>query len=142
MASPSLLIRKATVARLKANAGVIAIVPAVRVFGPRVIQKNLVWPFMRVGVSIASPMLASCLDGETIRFAVHGFSKANDEGEAANINAAVKNSLDGATLSLSDGGRAILTWTGAQIMEDGSEADAWHGFSSYEAAYLPYAPAS
>ena len=131
-------VKRATIAALK-QAAPLGGVPAARVYPPqRPAQPQ--WPFVGYGVAIEAPFGASCLDGSDITVAVHAYARTTGTGAdtvsgedaAQAIVDAVAAVLDGATLELG-GDRpatAHYTKTGAQVIQDGTEADAFHGIVS------------
>lgn len=144
----SLYARQALVALLKAAPTVDALVPVARVF-PAQRPPNVEWPFIGVGVPVASPFVASCLDGSTISIAVHGYAETSGTGDdtvpgedmAARIVAACVAVLGGETgaevalQGLTDcpyPATAYITWTGSQVVQDGSDASAFHGFATFD----------
>jgi hypothetical protein len=132
----SLPLRQAIVTRLRADAGLTAIVPAARVYGMRS-DVNPTYPFTRYGSPDALPFKAQCLDGATVSFTIHSFSEAGYEDECASINAAVASALDDVTLDLEPNAgfpaKAHLRWIGSQIVPDAAEASVWHGIDRFEA---------
>jgi hypothetical protein len=128
----TLAVRRGILTLLKANAEVIAIVPAAQVY-TQVIE-NPGWPFIRYGAPSALPIRATCLDGVEISVAIHGFARSRKQGgavvetaedHAARLGAAIARALDGRRIDLPDGyGR--LTWQGGQLLVDGAEATAFH----------------
>lgn len=130
----SLPLRQAVVTALRADTSLTALVPAERNYGMRS-PATLTWPFTRYGSPDALPFRAQCIDGATIGFTVHAFSKQTFEDECANINAAVSASLDGKVLDLG-GLKAHVVWRGSQIIPDAAEADAYHGVNSFEATVV------
>lgn len=131
---PTLPLRQAVIAVLRADANLTAKVPADRVYGMRS-PATLTWPFTRYGPPDTLPFRATCLDGATIGFAIHSFSKAQFEDECASINAALSAALDGKALELEGlgGATAHIDWRGSQILPDAAEADAYHGIVRFEA---------
>lgn len=121
---PSLAVRGQIIAALKADAQLTAIVPAARIY-PRKVPASPTWPFIRLGVLTATPLRLDCTDGAEVTGAVHCFVKAvpgsipDPEALAMTINSHVARVLD----ALEDG--AVSQ---AQVIEDGAEADAYHGF--------------
>ena len=69
----SLPLRRALVTALRGNSGVTALV-GTRITGPKV-DTNIAWPFIRVGVIIATPYDASRLSGMNADFAIHAFDR-------------------------------------------------------------------
>lgn len=91
------------------------------------------WPFTRYGSPSSIPFLAQCIDGSTIKFTIHAFSKTQFEDEVAAINAALSAALDSAVLDIGNGRKARIRWIASQILPDAAEADAYHGVNSFEA---------
>lgn len=136
----TLPIRRASLAELKADANLTAIVAAPSIW-PQTTPANVAWPFVKMGAPTGLPLRAGCVDGNTGIFAVHGFAKARyddagamietAEDHAARIGAAIASALDRKALRL-DGGQTLkLLWTGQQLMMDGDEADAFHTVQNF-----------
>lgn len=144
----SLFVRQALVALLKGAAGVTVLVPADRVF-PAQRPPNVEWPFIGVGVPVAAPFAASCLDGSTISLAVHAYAETTGEGDATvpgedmassivRVCVAVLGGEEGAEVALQGltdcpyPATAYITWTGSQVVQDGADASAFHGFATFD----------
>lgn len=132
-------IRRASLAKLKGDAGLTAIVPATSLY-PQTTPTNVGWPFVKLGVVTVLPLRAGCVDGVTGIFAVHGFAKDRYEGAAIvetaedhadRITSAIASALDRQTLDLETGQRVTLLWTGGPVMQDGDEAGAYHGVANF-----------
>lgn len=128
----SLLLRRAIVTRLRADADLTALVPDERVYGERS-PAALTWPFTRYGTSEAVPEKAQCWDGARVTFPIHSFSKSDFTDEVAEINAAVAASLDNETIELSPSSKAYVRWVGSMIIPDAAESGAYHGIARFEA---------
>lgn len=128
----SLQLRRAIVAHLKADPGLLAIVPQAQQHGERSPAKPT-FPFTRYGVAETLPARAQCWDGVRVTFPIHAFSKTRFTDEVHGINAAIAAALDGAVLALGDGGRAHVRWLNSRILPDPREADVFHGIVSFEA---------
>lgn len=139
----ALFVKRAAIATLKTAAGVIALVPAARVY-PMQRPPTPVWPWIGYGAVIGAPFVASCLDGSDLTVAMHGFAETTGTGAgtvpgedaAHNINAAVEAALDGATIDLTAHGcpypaTAHFTSTGNQIVQDVAGPDKFHGFVTF-----------
>jgi Protein of unknown function (DUF3168) len=135
----TLPIRRATLAALKADAALTALVPPASIY-PQTVSAMPAWPFVRMGAPSGLPIRATCVDGNQGNFAVHGFAKPRDidgtivetaEDHAARLGAAIASALDRKVLVLDGGQRARLTWTGSQLLLDGAEADAFHTVQSF-----------
>lgn len=136
MANHDLYVKRATITALKAAAGVTTLVPAERVY-PLQRPDQPMWPFIGYGVPISQPFRAACLNGSESTFAVHNYAETTDAGGgedyAMQVNAAIEAALDGAALELDVPGGATAHYTceGSQVIQDGSEADKFHGFVTF-----------
>lgn len=130
-------VRRAVIAAWKGYAPLTALVPADRIYPPQR-PANPVWPFVGYGVPVVTPFGASCLDGCAVAFAGHAYAEtrsaagATIEGEtrAGKIAREMVDALE-APLDLQENGcpypaTAHVTWTGTQVIQDGSEADRFH----------------
>lgn len=126
--------RRATMAHLKADAGVTALVPAAQIH-PGAPLTLPTWPFVRWGSPMVTPVRAACLDGAEIDFAFHAFAKPVMDGEtmiesaedrAAKIGEKIAVSLDRRRVRLDGGEWLRILWRSAQLIPDGAEAHAWH----------------
>jgi hypothetical protein len=118
-AAPILDTRRKVVARLKADATVIALLPAGQIFGERSDAASP-WPYSRCGEFEGEP-------GHAVRGNVHVFSKAEFTDEVAGIVEAIGTSLDSVVLELADGRRAHVELIRTRILPDPDEQSAWHG---------------
>lgn len=135
----TLPVRRAMLTALKADAGMIAIVPAEDIH-PQAPLSVPSWPFVKAGAPSGVPIRASCVDGGEITVAFHGFGKARLNGSsqvietaedhAARIGAAMAAALDGKVLTI-PGGTAKVRWTGSQLLQDGAESDAFHTVQNF-----------
>lgn len=133
-------IRRACLARLKADVRLTAIVSAANLY-PQTTPPNVPWPFGKMGVINVFPVRAACVDGVTGIFAFHGFAKARYDGSGAMIEtaedhadriaAAIAKALDRQALDLETGQRVKVLWTGSPVMQDGDEADAYHAVVNF-----------
>lgn len=135
----TLTIRRASLAELKGNAPLTALVAASSIH-PQTTPPNVAWPFVKMGSPTGLPLRAGCVDGNTGIFAVHGFAKMRtDDGtvvetaedHAARIGAFIASALDRKQLDLDGGQRVKVRWTGSQLMMDGDEADAFHTVQNF-----------
>ena len=131
-------VRRAALAELKADAALLALVPAAQIH-PQSTPAKPVWPFVRYGAPSSSPREAACLNGAEMPIAVHSFAKPRVTGQqtvetaedhAGRIGAAVVTALHRKTLTIT-GGTARIRWTGSQLMHDGDEADAYHHIATF-----------
>lgn len=146
MANDSTLpVRRAVLVALKNDAPLLAIVPKAQIH-PQTVPPTPTWPFIRHGAPSGIPITASCVDGQEITFALHGFAKPrlNGSGQvvetaedhAARIGAAMAKALDGKLLPLDTGHKARIRWTGSQLLQDGAEADAFHTIQNFRARII------
>lgn len=137
-------VRRAVLTHMKADDDFVAIVLATQQH-PQTAPANPIWPFTRYGVPIATPIRAACVDSATISFVIHSFAKNRLEGDrivesaedyAGRIASGVNRCLGGAYLDLGDGVTARIRWLSSQVMQDGAEAGAYHGVSSFSARVI------
>jgi len=132
----ALPIRRVILPRLKADAGVTALIPAARIY-PATVPANPTFPFIRYGASMVAPFRASGLDSSAVTVAIHAFTKDITNGSgaitmtaedaAAKMADAIGRAVDDTTLALEGGaGKARVTWTGTNLLQDPDEAGAWH----------------
>lgn len=129
----SLSVRGAVIAALKADAALIALVPAGRIY-PNKTPADVAWPFVKLGVLMNSPARYDCGGGGDVTGAVHVFVKKtasilDPEAATYRINKEIVRILDGLDLVV-DGSDLGCHVTLSQVMEDGAEADAYHGLVS------------
>lgn len=139
----SLYVRQSALQRMKAAPAIVADVPAARVYPPQR-PANPLWPFIGYGVPTSAPFTASCLDGATITVAVHVYAETTGEGDdtvggeelaqriAANVAAVLEGSYDLADTDCPWPATAHFAWTGTQVIQDGADADAFHGIVSFD----------
>lgn len=131
---PSLPLRQAIVTLLNADAGLLALVPAARIFGEQTTALPD-RPFVRYGEDEIQPRRSSCWDGAVIDFPVHGFSAEPFTDEIRGINAAITGALDGLVIEVDTDLKATIAWVSSQIMRDGADPNAWHGFNRFQATF-------
>lgn len=131
---PTLLVRQATVAHLRADTSVTTTAVGTRIYGERS-PSELAWPFVRYGVSAFGQVRGVVT--------LHAFSKAQYTDEVAAIMAAIVASLGDNPLTLDDGRKLDLVYPeegGSQIIGDPAEADAWHGIVRFEGYIMRECP--
>lgn len=140
----SLYVRRAVLAAWKGYAPLLALVPAARIYPPQR-PPNVAWPFVGFGVTTGTPFGASCLDGCTVAFAGHAYAETTTAGGATIEGEPQANEIAGAMvdalatpLNLAAApancpypATAHVTWTGTQVIQDGSEADRFHAVVSF-----------
>lgn len=134
----SLSVRGAVIAAFKADAALTALVPAGRIY-PSKTPANVAWPFIKLGVLMNSPTRYDCGGGGDVTGAVHVFVKGSasildPEARTYQINKEIVRVLDGIDIVLADDLSLGFTVTLSQVMEDGAEADAYHGVVSIVAS--------
>lgn len=135
-------VRAAIMAAMKASSLVTQLVPKAQVY-PATVPANPTFPFTRFASMIASPFRATGLDSSSFRVSLQAFSKdvlgagggivTPAEDNASIIGSAIKETLDGRTLVLTNGMRARLTWIQTRTMIDGDEASAWMSTVTFSA---------
>jgi hypothetical protein len=111
----SLELQKAVVARLKADAGVTALV------GQRIYDRvppDAVFPSVSLGPEQTAPSRADCYDGREITFQVDVWSRAVGFPEVKRIAEAVRAALQDAPLSLTGHRLLDITFTEARTFRD------------------------
>lgn len=133
-------IRRAVLSTAKADAALIALVPAARIFSQAAAQPSPDWPFVLYGAPSGIPIRASCVDGLEVTVALHSFAKARYEAQskvetaedhASRIGATVVKALDGKRPAFLGGGYARILFTGSQLLIDGGEEDAFHHVANF-----------
>lgn len=97
------------------------------------------WPFSRYeNYGPSTPISATCLDGQELNVRFHVFAKPRlvagivvetAEDHACRILARISDTLDRRRFPI-DRGHMQVSWRGSYVMQDGDEADAYHGFVS------------
>lgn len=132
------LLRRSILTRLKADAGLIALVPAARIF-PQAVPVEPEWPFIKTGPSLSLPYRASCVRGDTITMDLHAFARGSAsetaEDHAGRIGGLIEEALDDRTLTLETGATARIRLSDKRLMQDG-EPDAFHWFAQINARVL------
>lgn len=124
-------IRKAIVTALRADAALLALVPAERIYG-RKSPADSPYPFTRYGTPILEPFRASCINGTGGEVTIHAFAEGSSEDAADAIAAAIVDRLDDAVLPIGeDGETANLRWTGGQTVPDIDEPTIWHAYRTF-----------
>lgn len=143
----ALYVKRAAITAAKAAAplGGAAGVPAARVYPmQRPTGDKLVWPWAGYGAPTTVPFGASCLDGSDTTVAFHAFARTTGSGGATvsgedmahAIARDIEAALDGATIDLEAHGcpysaTAHFTATGSQVIQDGTEGDAYHAIVNF-----------
>jgi hypothetical protein len=134
------LVRRALLARLKADAGLLAFVPAASI-NP---DGAPTWPFVKLAAPVTQPRRAACVNGATVTFDIHAFAGARKSGEqvietaedhAGRIGAAIEASLDAKRIAIEIDSSARLTLSDIRLLEDG-DPDHFHWFAQVNARVL------
>lgn len=135
-------LRQAVVSTWKADAPLAALV-GTRVYPPQR-PPAPEWPFAAYGVPTVSPFAASCLDGNSVTFAGHAYAETTGAGAqtvqgeprareiAAAMVAALPEQIDLQPFGCPYPAIAHVTWTGTQVIQDGSEADRFHAIVGFD----------
>lgn len=136
-------VRRATLAHLKSDAKLTALVAASSIYPSR-IDGAPVWPFVRWDAPQSIPIDLSCIAGATVTFTLHAFAGDRFSGgalvetaedHAARIGSAVKAAVHNKRVAIGDA-TARLRALSARLIQDGSEASAYHAIISVEARVL------
>ncbi|WP_069338329.1 tail completion protein gp17 [Sphingobium yanoikuyae] len=135
---PSLSVRGKIIASLKADAQLTAIVPATRIY-PGKPPASPVFPFIRVPMLIGTVAELDGGGGSEQSGVIHNFTKLSadvpdPEAQAAIINSHIVRILSQIDdVHLGDGESLGVHATQTQVIEDGAEADAYHGMVTVRA---------
>lgn len=136
---PSLSVRGKIIASLKADAQLTAIVPATRIY-PGKPPASPIFPFIRVPMLIGTVAELDGGSGSEQSGVIHSFTKLanptvpDPEAQAATINRHIVRIVSGIDdVELGDGESLGVQATQTQVIEDGAEADAYHGMVTVRA---------
>lgn len=142
-------VQQATIVLLKRAPTLTVLVPAERVYPPER-PPNPTWPFVGVGETIVTPFLAAGMDGSATSLAVHAYAETTGEGNDTvdgramaqailRVVVAVLGGEQGAEVQLQGDlsdcpypATAYFTWTGSQIVQDGTDGSAFHAFATFD----------
>lgn len=91
----SLELRRAVVAHLRADAALIALVPAAKIFGEFATTEDR--PFIRMGDPIVTGWEASCWDGSESDFTIHAFAEGPGRAAIQTIGKRIVAAMEGFT---------------------------------------------
>lgn len=139
------LVRRAVLARLKADAALTALVPAGSIY-PQAVPGSgePEWPFIKLGPTGTLRLRAACVRGGLVSVDVHAFARARTSGgitqetaedHASRIGAEIERLLDGVNLALEGGAKAKIDLGDIRLLQD-SEPDAFHWFAQVNARVL------
>lgn len=136
-------VRRATLAHLKAQQGVVELVKPSSIY-PSTTPREPEWPFVRWDAPQSIPLGGGCFSGATVTFLVHAFARDRYEGpslvedgedHASRIGSALKTALHNRRVPVADGS-ARLEVRSARLLRDGDEEGAYHAVLSVEARVL------
>lgn len=140
------LVRRAVLARLKADAGLTALVPAASIY-PQAVPNEPVWPFVKLGPTGTLRLRASCVNGGLVTVDVHAFARARVSGgavaetaedHASRIGAAIEAALADNRITLEGDAPAPIArieLSDIRLLQD-QEPDAFHWFAQLNARVL------
>lgn len=136
---PNYEVRKGVLTLLKSDATLVALVPVASIHS-QTSPASPTWPFVKYGTPSGIPISGSCIDGEEVTVALHGFSKPFTDGfgaiivsaedRAAAIGHAIRNALNRRVVDIA-GGRMTIRYRNSQLLQDGGEADAFHAVVNF-----------
>ena len=127
------LVRRALLVKLKANAGLIALVPAASI-NP---AGEPVWPFILLSSPVTQRLRATGVVGGIVTYDVHAFAgpvltggaiTQTAEDHASAIGAAIETSLADNNLTLEGGGNARIRLGDIRLLPD-QDPQHWHWFA-------------
>lgn len=127
---------RAILITLKANAALLSIAPKTSI-GPT--TEEPVWPFIRLDGTQAVPQGRGCTARSEVTFMLHSFARPRYNGAGAVIETARDHAgrLQSAAIEaihnhafMIGGRRYRFTVRSSRLMQDGAEADAYHGIAS------------
>lgn len=134
------IVRRALLAKLKADSGITALVPIASI--------NPVgapsWPFIRLRSPVTRRLRAACVNGGIVSWDVHAFAdprKVDDqvvataEDHASEIGAAIETCLADNRIALEGGAIAKIELSDIRLLEDG-DPDSFHWFCQCNARVL------
>ena len=137
------LVRRAVLARLKADTGLTALIPPASIH-PQAVSGEPVWPFIKLGPTGTLRLRAACVRGGLVSVDVHAFARARKESgvevetaedHASRIGAEIERLLDGVNIALEGGAKAKVELGDIRLLQD-SEPDAFHWFAQLNARVL------
>ena len=141
-------VRRAVLTRLKADAGLTAIVAAANIH-PSTVLAGAPWPFTRFDAPQSTPLDGACYAGAEVTFLLHSFAKPRysvpsnpqssmietAEDHAGRILDAMKLAIHRHRVPVA-GASALLSVLSSRLLIDGAESTAYHGILSCRARVL------
>lgn len=127
-----LALRRAIVARLKADPAVAAIV-GVRVYEE--VVPNPTWPFIRYGLPIVEPIKVDGWHMASHALTIHAFAEGPGTDQVSALRRAIYNALDEAEVEIEGQGVVCsIAYSGHNTGRDTAEASNYHAAIEFEAA--------
>lgn len=128
-------VRRDVLALLKADAGVLALIPATSIHTQAPLTEP-VWPFIKTQAPQTLPLRADCVDGATVNFGLSAFSRGRKDGagalietaedHAGRIGEAIELAIDKAKSDLPGIGTVVYRVADMLLSLDGAEPGAFH----------------
>lgn len=137
------LLRRAVLAKLKAETQLTALVPASSIYG-QAVPSARPWPFIKLGPPLTLRLRQSCVDGGTITMDVHAFAYARKSGSqtvetaedhASRIGERIEAALNDNRIELDTGITARIRLSDMQLLQD-DEPEAFHYLAQITARVL------
>ena len=138
------LVRRAVLAKLKADSGLTALVPAASIY-PQAVPAEPQRPFIKLGPTGTLRLRAGgCVNGGLVSVDVHAFARAREtsgqvvetaEDHTSRIGAAIEAALADQQLTLDGGADAMVELSDIRLLQD-QEPDAFHWFAQLNARVL------
>lgn len=137
------LVRRAVLARLKADTALTVLVPAASIY-PQAVPNEPAWPFIKLGPTGTLRLRAACVNGGLVSVDVHAFARPRLSGgqivetaedHASRIGASIEAALSDRHLTLEGGADAHIALGDIRLLQD-AEPDAFHWFAQLNARVL------
>lgn len=137
------LVRRAVLARMKADAALTALVPANSIY-PQAIAHEPQFPFIKLGPTNTLRLRAACINGGLVSVDVHAFARPRISGgavvetaedHASRIGAMIEAALADNRITLEGGATANIELGDIRLLQD-QEPDAFHWFAQLTARVL------
>lgn len=124
-----LTVRKAWVAHLITLQPIAGLVPTAKIWGENP-PAEIAWPFIRIGMEITTPFLATGWSGSSHRLTTHAFDKSGDTNNISRIAAAIVEA--GHTFSIATLDLVDWQWVNTNVIRDTDEKSAWHAIIDFD----------
>lgn len=127
------LVRRTILAKLKADAPLIAVVPAARIY-TQTTPPDPAWPFIKCGQLSTQRLKSARVNGATVTFDLHAFARERKdtgvtvetaEDHAGRIGGLIEAALADNRMTLGTGEIIRVSLSDMQLMQD-AEPDAFH----------------